>query len=127
MRRVDSFPDIVRDACLDTTFINDRTVKHVRYKAGTSGRHRRLCKEETWTRSRILGSGAYGTVYLETCGTENKLRKRAVKVIQKYLRPDHPIEYGRELEAIFKFSNARVGLLSLALVCKNCRPEWLAS
>ncbi|KAH7029485.1 kinase-like domain-containing protein [Microdochium trichocladiopsis] len=107
MRRVENFPDIVRDAHLETEFIDARTTKHIRYKAGTSARQRRLRKEEQWTRSCELGRGAYGIVYLETRGQDDKLRKRAVKEIRKYIRPGQPLDYDRELEAIFKFSHDR--------------------
>lgn len=101
-------PDIVRDARIETEFLDSQTTKHVRYKAGTSARHRRLRKEEIWTRSHILGQGTYGIVHLECRGEDRKKRARAVKEIKKFVRPDVEVDYGRELEAIFKFSHPRV-------------------
>ncbi|KXJ90519.1 kinase-like domain-containing protein [Microdochium bolleyi] len=107
MPRFEDLPDIVRDARIETEFPDEYTTKHVRYKAGTSARHRRLRKEETWTRSSLLGQGAYGIVYLEHRKDDLKQRKRAVKEIKKFVRPGIEVDYWRELEAIFKFSHPK--------------------
>lgn len=45
MPRFEDLPDIVRDASIETEFLDDHTTKHVRYKARNSARHRRLRKE----------------------------------------------------------------------------------
>jgi hypothetical protein len=56
-----------------------------------------------------LGTGAFGTVWLEKLITENGEEKyRAVKEIRKRVHGSKIIDYNRELEAIAKFSHQRV-------------------
>ncbi|KAH7131079.1 kinase-like domain-containing protein [Dactylonectria macrodidyma] len=83
----------------------------IRTAVGVSARRRRLKSEETWKRKRILGRGAYGTVWLEECIASSGPRHgesdlRAIKEIHK--RPHvSTSEFHRELEAIAKFSHDR--------------------
>jgi len=102
----------------------------------TKSRPRKI--KERWRRVRQLGSGSYGTVWLERCsaGSQEKVGTlRAVKEIrcdvgrggggggggkgkQKEDRKTPSEECARELEAIGKFSQAAVSLslrLSLSL------------
>ncbi|KAH7026727.1 uncharacterized protein B0I36DRAFT_161477 [Microdochium trichocladiopsis] len=109
MPRFEDFPDIVRDALVETESIDEHTTRHVRYEAGRSARQRRVRKEEQWKRSRRLGQGAYGTVYLESCSEDDgSSRVRAVKEISKCVNYGEELDYWRELEAIFKFSHPNV-------------------
>jgi hypothetical protein len=100
--------DLVKDSKLDTQFKGGLTV-HVSYVSGASSRQRKIRKEETWRRLKHLGSGAYGTVWLENCTLENtEQRVRAVKAIHKKVDGSTPVDYSRELEAIAKFSHVKV-------------------
>jgi hypothetical protein len=103
--------DLVKDSKLDTQFKGGLTV-HVSYVSGASSRQRKIRKEETWRRLKQLGSGAYGTVWLENESTEQKVR--AVKTIRKQADGSTPIDYSRELEAIAKFSHVKVSSLYTA-------------
>ncbi|KXJ90520.1 kinase-like domain-containing protein [Microdochium bolleyi] len=104
----ETLSDIVRDALVETETIDNQTTRHIRYEAGRSARQRRVRIEEQWRRSRQLGQGAWGTVYLETCVNPGfGSRLRAVKEIKKCVYNGEELDYGRELEAIFKFSHAR--------------------
>jgi hypothetical protein len=79
--------------------------------------------EERWQRKKELGSGGFGTVWLETCvssssyssssnGNQNGLR--AVKEIRTGGSTSlAAMDYTRELEAIAKFSQAQVRILTL--------------
>jgi hypothetical protein len=65
--------------------------------------------EERWKRGRNLGTGSFGTVWLEKLIVENGEEKyRAVKEIRKGMQRSKAIDYSRELEAIAKFSHQKV-------------------
>jgi len=65
--------------------------------------------EERWERGRNLGTGSFGTVWLEKLIAENSEEKyRAVKEIRKGVQRSKAIDYSRELEAIAKFSHQKV-------------------
>jgi hypothetical protein len=97
--------DLVRDAKLPTKFRPNHTVHTVFESSDLPRRQtRRQRREEIWVRSKKLGCGGYGTVWLEECGT----RLRAVKEIVKNTEAGSSAEYIRELEAIAKFSHSRV-------------------
>src|SRR5205814_9192082 len=58
---------------------------------------------------RSLGTGAFGTVWLEKLVTENgEIQHRAVKEIRKSAQKSKAVDYSRELEAIAKFSHPKV-------------------
>ncbi len=64
---------------------------------------RRTWKKETWTRTKRLGGGATGEVWLEECHTGEKMGQvQAVKVISKVSHFD----VYQELETIAKFSQS---------------------
>jgi hypothetical protein len=69
---------------------------------------RRIREQERWQRTKHLGSGSFGVVWLETC-TEGSSsgRVRAVKEIVKGTA-SVTVVYSRELEAIAKFSQEKV-------------------
>ena len=102
--------DLVRDSELTTRF-GDGTVQHIYYVSNRNARQRRIRIEETWRRERELGNGTFGRVWLETCVSGTKTGEvRAVKEVSKNAAST-AIDYGRELEAIAKFSHDRVGTL----------------
>lgn len=64
---------------------------------------RRTWKKETWTRTKRLGGGATGEVWLEKCHTGDKTGQlQAVKVISK----GSQFDIYQELETIAKFSQS---------------------
>ncbi|KAK4463244.1 kinase-like domain-containing protein [Cladorrhinum samala] len=99
--------ELVKDLELETQIANGYT-KHFFYQRGTGGTDRRRKLAEKWTRLRQLGSGAFGSVWLEKC--ERMVRKdapdvRAVKQIK--VGRDSGINITREIEALAKFSHNR--------------------
>lgn len=106
MKRAET-SELVKDLELETKIINGCT-KHFFYQRGTSGTDRRRKLAEKWTRLRQLGSGSFGSVWLEKC--ERMVRKdapdvRAVKQIK--VGRDSGINITREIEALAKFSHNR--------------------
>lgn len=111
--------DLVRDSKLTTTFLPDGATQHVRYAAATApgsagaGRPQRPQKTtEMWRRRRHLGSGTFGTVWLEECEAgASRGQLRAVKEIRKMEGSEAlaAVDYERELEAVVKFSQDSVG------------------
>ena len=105
--------DLVRDSQLNTRFVAG-AIQHVYYLSSSTTRRRRIRTEETWRRQRELGNGTFGRVWLEGCVSGSKQGQlRAVKEISKD-GASTTIDYGRELEAIAKFSHGNV-------CCCHCR------
>jgi len=64
---------------------------------------------EIWKRSRFLGRGAFGRVWLETYASgPKKGQHRAVKEIPTTADSQQDIDYNRELETLAKFSASEV-------------------
>jgi hypothetical protein len=103
--------DVIRDARLDATFA-DGKIQHPLYTSAPSGgptRERPLKGVQTWTRRKELGSGTFGTVWLEECSDGAQAGMlRAVKEVRKAPMRINGIDYGRELEAVLKFSHQKV-------------------
>jgi hypothetical protein len=100
--------DLVRDSKLETKFREGYT-EHVYNVSGATPRQRRIEKVERWERIKLLGTGAFGAVWLQKLVTENSEEKyRAVKKIRKDVQGHTPVDYGRELEVIAKFSHQKV-------------------
>src|SRR5271170_249854 len=100
--------DLVRDSKLETKFRGGYT-EHVYNVSGATPRQRRVEKVERWERVKRLGSGSFGTVWLQKLVTGNSEEKyRAVKKIRKDVQGQTPVDYGRELEVIAKFSHQKV-------------------
>lgn len=97
--------DLVRDSRLETQFLSNNTI-HTYFESKTvlNRRARRQKRVEQWVRSRELGRGTFGIVWLEQCDQEDRVR--AVKEIAK--KEIQEKTYHRELEAIVKFSHPRV-------------------
>lgn len=106
MRRKAS--DLVQDAELQTRFYPEYTV-HIYIESGPTVRERAILREEHWKRQRFVGGGAHGSVWLERCEKgQREVELRAVKEVVKCPHDSRHIDYGRELEAISKFSNRKV-------------------
>lgn len=100
--------DLVKDSKLETKFRGHYT-EHVYNVSGRTPRQRRVEKVERWERIKFLGTGAFGTVWLQKLVTENSEEKyRAIKEIRKGVQGHTPVDYGRELEVIAKFSHQKV-------------------
>src|ERR1700739_2823758 len=100
--------DLVRDSKLETKFRGEYT-EHVYSVSGVSPRQRKVKKVERWERIKLLGTGSFGTVWLQKLVTENSEEKyRAVKKIRKDVQGHTPVDYDRELEVIAKFSHQKV-------------------
>jgi len=103
-----ALPELVRDFELNATIRGKQTV-HNR----VSGR-REAPQKETWERRKKLGRGGFGSVWLEhnIDGGQTSRKIRAVKE----LRPGKTLivaEYVRELEALAKFSQEKVGIFEV--------------
>ncbi|CAI7606307.1 unnamed protein product [Penicillium bialowiezense] len=98
------YSDLVHDSRLSTRFVAGNTI-HTYLESTTvfNRRARRQKRVETWVRSKELGRGSFGIVWLERCPRDNSLR--AVKEITKKKIRENV--YHRELEAIIKFSHHR--------------------
>ena len=104
--------DLVRDSKLECTISSNSTV-HVKHVSDPATGLRRVRTEELWQRTKQLGQGGFGIVWLEKCTSgPNNGKARAVKCIAKVLaepsRASSVVDYNRELEAIAKFSQERV-------------------
>jgi hypothetical protein len=105
--------DLIRDSRLETFFLPDCSVEtvHTSRESDITSRRRVVARSEHWKRLSKIGGGAYGSVWLEKCIKDSHQRNihalRAVKQIDLDSRLG-PIDYNRELEAIAKFSHARV-------------------
>ncbi|KAF7552319.1 hypothetical protein G7Z17_g4387 [Cylindrodendrum hubeiense] len=100
--------DLVRDSKLEARFIGGATHHALLVSDPALGRRRRH-EDERWFRKKRLGGGSYGTVWLESCTDGRK--KGALRAVKEILKPSPSdsskdfLDYGRELEAIAKFSN----------------------
>jgi serine/threonine protein kinase len=93
--------EIIDDFRLETQFSDD-CLYHVYNECDPATGRRVVKRREYWRRTRHLGSGGFGSVWLEECvdGLQ-KGQKRAVKDIQC---PRGRVNYTRELEALARFS-----------------------
>lgn len=109
-------PDLVRDSQLEATVSADHTIQTVYVSDPITGQ-RRIQTEERWQRTRRLGRGSFGQVWLDKCiSGPSSGQVRTVKEIWKDtvrtapgIAP--PINYHRELEAIAKFSQKKVSCM----------------
>ncbi|KAK3683414.1 kinase-like domain-containing protein [Podospora appendiculata] len=95
--------DLVKDSELETKFFDDH-LRHIFYRRGTNATDRRIRLSEKWVRNRQLGSGSFGTVWLETCKKTVRQGTPTTRAV-KEIKVDPRIDITRELEAIAKFSN----------------------
>ncbi|KAK1143695.1 hypothetical protein N8T08_006095 [Aspergillus melleus] len=101
-------PDLVRDSKLETHFLPDSSVEtvHTYHEPGYKSRRRLVSRSEHWRRYGKIGSGSYGSVWLEKCvkGARRENALRAIKQME-VRRQSTRVDYNRELEAIAKFSH----------------------
>ncbi|KAK4103124.1 kinase-like protein [Parathielavia hyrcaniae] len=99
-----SIPDLIVDSKLEAV-VHPDWVRHTYARRGQSGKDWKIDVSETWVRKSRLGSGGFGTVWLEECqqpALESSPHVRAVKEIRK--DPRQKVDYSRELLVIAKFS-----------------------
>lgn len=100
--------DLVADTKIRVEFDSEFTY---RFTIQSGGRLRRREKKEAWRAEKALGEGASGSVWLHRChvdGTGAELQ--AVKRIDKAKMASQELDWQKELEAIAKFSQRKVGL-----------------
>lgn len=98
--------DLVKDSELETSFC-DNYVQHVCWTQGVAIGRRKMRIVERWKTSKLIGAGAYGQVWLETCEGNHEPKLRATKIIRKKIPGSGFIDYNREIEAIAKFSHPK--------------------
>ncbi|CAG9988223.1 unnamed protein product [Clonostachys byssicola] len=101
-------PEIVMDSRLDVRFADEGQRRYTIHPQAATRRSRYV--EERWVHEKVLGQGGQGSVDLQVkdMGRPGTLQHRAVKKIRLQrgeARQTKMIQ--RELEAIFKFSQAR--------------------
>ncbi|KAK5631506.1 hypothetical protein RRF57_007220 [Xylaria bambusicola] len=100
--------DLVQDLRLETSVGHDGVTKHTYAHAEPGSGQRAVPVTENWKQSRLLGRGGCGTVWLEVCVSGPKQGEfRAVKEIKKQDIWADTIDYGRELQAVAKFSHRK--------------------
>lgn len=109
---MEDLSDLVRDWKLESVVHPNYTVQIHYISDAAQGQWRRPV-EERWQRTRQLGRGAFGIVWLEQCTIDpSHGQLRAVKELCKTSRSLPPAYYLKELDAIFKFSHKRVRRLA---------------
>jgi hypothetical protein len=103
-----SVSDFVTDSKLEVEFF-DKYITQTRLNSNLATGQRQTQHVEHWQRTkRILGSGSYGVVWLEECiAGPGSGEVRAVKELSKGTGVS--TNYNRELEAIARFSQEKVG------------------
>ncbi|PYI24202.1 kinase-like protein [Aspergillus violaceofuscus CBS 115571] len=66
-------------------------------------------QQERWVKSKDLGVGAFGHVWLESCSSSDSEppKLRAVKRVQKVIMFHHNMDYTREIQAMVRFSQPK--------------------
>ncbi|KAJ5158626.1 uncharacterized protein N7500_008277 [Penicillium coprophilum] len=99
--------DLVKDSKLPTRLDAGFTTHTFLESALVTGWHgRRREQEEVWKKKRDPSIGIFGTIWLEECVSEGKLR--VVKKVRKLVPGSRSIDYHRELEIIAHFSQQKV-------------------
>ncbi|VUC27891.1 unnamed protein product [Clonostachys rosea] len=101
-------PEIVQDSRLDVRFASEGQRRYTIHPQAATRRSRYI--EERWIHERVLGQGGQGSVDLQVkdLGRPGTLQQRAVKKIRlQNGEAQQSKMIQRELEAIFKFSQAR--------------------
>jgi hypothetical protein len=100
--------DLIIDSKLEVESFDGHTIQ-TRLVLNPSKRQRRTRERERWQRIKEPGEGSFGIVWLEEC-TEGPSsgELQAVKALKK-AAASASTNYYRELEAIAKFSQEKVG------------------
>lgn len=105
-----SVSDLIKESKLPTRLGSASTTHTFLESTSVVGRRgRRREREEVWKKKRHLGIGIFGTVWLEECASEDRLR--AVKEVRKSAQGSNNLDYQRELEAFARFSKQKVCIL----------------
>ncbi|KAJ5138474.1 Tetratricopeptide-like helical [Penicillium bovifimosum] len=106
--------DLVQDSELHTYFLPDHTVEtvHTFQVSDPASGQRLVTRTEHWQRQKEIGSGGFGSVWLEKCikgGRSDATQAGALRAVKQInTDPRHgSFDYNRELEAITKFSHYR--------------------
>jgi hypothetical protein len=107
-----AIPDLVSDSKLEVDVFPDHVI-HSDYVSNPSTGQRRTRIEERWENTRTIGRGSFGVVSLQTCTTGPPTGQvRALKELWKgEVAGPSVINYVRELEALAKFSQKKVGVV----------------
>lgn len=102
--------DLVLDSRIQVEFSGNVTYRFSTQSSVSSTQYlRRRPRKDAWQAVKILGCGSHGAVSLHKCVTnEGKSELQAVKMIEKAFVPRSG-GYFKELEAIAKFSQKKVG------------------
>ncbi|KAN0083476.1 Protein kinase-like domain containing protein [Elaphomyces granulatus] len=106
-------PDLVQDSKLETHFLpsSDSSVEtvHTYHEPDPTSQRRLVSRSEHWQRQWKIGGGSSASVWLEKCtkGGHGDVEVRAIKQIEIHRHSGRILDFGRELEAIAKFSHRK--------------------
>ena len=111
---MDEHSDLVLDSKLETRFESGYIVHSYQQVSNDSERRVVVQREEYWRPIEHIGSGAYGSVWLEKCvqGHQDVELRATKKVSRRPLRSGREIDYSRELTALARFSHDEVSTKS---------------
>jgi serine/threonine protein kinase len=111
---MDKHSDLILDSKLNTRFESVFTVHSYREVSHNAERRVVVQREEYWRQIEHIGSGAYGSVWLEKCVQYH--RDGALRAIKKVStrpsRSGREKDYSQELKAVAKFSHDKVSTKS---------------
>lgn len=100
--------DLVADSKLEIEVFAEHTIQTA-FNSNLAKGQRPTREQEKWQRTKQLGEGSFGIVWLEACTAGSSRGKlRAVKELKKPTT-EGSSNYYKELEAIAKFSQEKVG------------------
>ncbi|MCJ1266066.1 Ankyrin-2 [Lobaria immixta] len=101
-----SLSDLLDHFKLDAE-IGPNFTSHVSYRPNRARGLRKERHETRWLRTKRIGGGMFGAVWLEEHGEDNMKEQRAVKVINKARMQDFRIDYERGIVALAEFSKSQ--------------------